>query len=93
MVTFRMIVLVMLGKEKIGNILFETIESVFVNKIYCLFFFIMSANFEDGDMIMTMAMMIILLICCGRRKQCPWRKFGVMWSNFRCGDILDVEIS
>ena len=56
-----MIVLVMLGKAKIGNTLFETTESVFVNKVCCLYFFIMSAIFdndkdEDGDMIMKMAM-------------------------------------
>ena len=43
LVTYGMIVLVMLGKAKIGNILFGTTESVFVIKIYCLYFFIMSA--------------------------------------------------
>ena len=44
-----MIVLVMLGKAKIGNILFETAESVFVNQIYGLYFFIMSAiSFWQG---------------------------------------------
>ena len=45
LVTFGMIVLVMLGKAKIGNTLFETTESVFVNKIYYLYFCIISAIF------------------------------------------------
>ena len=45
LVTFGMIVLVMLEKAKNGNTLFETTESVFVNKIYCLYFFIISAIF------------------------------------------------
>ena len=62
-----MIVLVMLGKAKIGNTLFETTESVFVNKVCCLYFFIMSAIFdndkdEDGDMIMKMAMKRMMMM-------------------------------
>ena len=49
LVTYGMIVLVMLGKAKIGNIYFGTTESVFVIKIYCLYFFIMSAiSFWQG---------------------------------------------
>ena len=43
LVTFGMIVLVMLGKVKMGNILFETTESVFVNYMY--FFITISAIF------------------------------------------------
>ena len=36
---------------------------------------------------------IILHICRGRRGHCPWKICCIMWRNFRCGDILDVEIS
>ena len=60
-----MIVLVMLGKAKNGNTLFETTESAFVNRsIACISLSYLqyicdkvdNDHDEDGDMVMTMAM-------------------------------------